>query len=493
MTDRRLLQSNILANIGQMLATAALLLLLYRIIISNCGISALGIWSVVAASTSAVKIADFGMGASATMYVARYLAKGDDIGAISAIKTALTTSAIMLSGLLALAYPVLLYVFDSVFDAAELSIAHEILPFAAASFFTSSLSAVLMSAIDGCQRIRTRAMIVISGNVVLVATTYILVKPAGIAGAAMAQLVQAVFLLIASAVFLRRFLMALPIVPLGWNRDQFKAMFGYGAKVQLSAIAMLVFDPLTKIALAKFGGAQSVGYFEMASQVVSRMRSFIGAANQTMIPHVARRTITNADSIPVQYDIAFRLTYYFTMISFTALWILHPTIYWLLGSSASDELDFIFLLLVIAWGLNALSVPAYYFNMGTGDVGINAKHHALMSSINLCLAFVSGMVWGWKGVAYCYATSLLAGSLYLVLASKYKSKAVGARLRLEDILLTFTAVGSGLVGGSLNSDSSLQPATMTISMALLVAGAWLHPLRHQLWADLLVAIRSRGK
>jgi O-antigen/teichoic acid export membrane protein len=493
MTDRRLLQSNILANIGQMLATAALLLLLYRIIISNCGVSALGIWSVVAASTSAVKIADFGMGASATMYVARHLAQGDDTGAISAIKTALTTSAIMLSGLLVLAYPVLMYVFDSLFDAQELSIAYAILPFAAVSFLINSLSAVLMSSIDGCQRIRTRAMIVISGNVVLVAATYILVKPVGIAGAAMAQFIQAIFLLITSLVFLRRFLPALPLFSFGWNGDQFKAMFGYGAKVQLSAIAMMVFDPLTKIALAKYGGAQSVGYFEIASQVVLRMRSFIGAANQSMIPHVARQTITDGDSIPAQYDAALGLTFYFTIISFTAIWILHPIIYWILGSFASNDLDFMFLLLTIVWGINALCIPAYYFNMGTGAVGTNAKHHILMSLINICLVFVSGMVWGWKGVVYCYAASILAGSIYLFLASKYKSKATRVRLRPEDLLLTFTAVGSGLVGGSLAWDSSLRPAAMGMGMALLLAGAWLHPLRQHLWTELLVAIRSGGK
>ena len=46
---------------------------------------------------------------------------------------------------------------------------------------------------------------------------------------------------------------------------------------------MILFDSLTKVLMAKFGGATSAGYFEMA-QVVVKGRALIVSANKAIVP-----------------------------------------------------------------------------------------------------------------------------------------------------------------------------------------------------------------
>ena len=46
---------------------------------------------------------------------------------------------------------------------------------------------------------------------------------------------------------------------------------------------MILFDSLTKVLMAKFGGATSAGYFEMANQVVVKGRALIVSANKAIV------------------------------------------------------------------------------------------------------------------------------------------------------------------------------------------------------------------
>lgn len=68
--DKRL-SHNVAANVAQMLIGAALLFALYRYINDTLGAAALGVWSVVLATASASRLADLGLSASVTRFVAR--------------------------------------------------------------------------------------------------------------------------------------------------------------------------------------------------------------------------------------------------------------------------------------------------------------------------------------------------------------------------------------------------------------------------------------
>jgi O-antigen/teichoic acid export membrane protein len=76
----RPLSSNAAANVLQALAGAALLFALYRYINTTLGVEQLGIWSVVLATASASRLADLGLSAGVTRFVARDRARGEAVG-----------------------------------------------------------------------------------------------------------------------------------------------------------------------------------------------------------------------------------------------------------------------------------------------------------------------------------------------------------------------------------------------------------------------------
>ena len=74
---------NALAGAAQTVGLGALFLFLYRTINTTLGVERLGIWSVVLATASAVRLADVGLSVSVTRFLARALAAGKPAHAAS--------------------------------------------------------------------------------------------------------------------------------------------------------------------------------------------------------------------------------------------------------------------------------------------------------------------------------------------------------------------------------------------------------------------------
>jgi O-antigen/teichoic acid export membrane protein len=49
----------------------------------------------------------------------------------------------------------------------------------------------------------------------------------------------------------------------------------------------MLYDPITKALLTKFGGLSLVGYYEMANKLIYQIRSLKVSANQILVPAFA--------------------------------------------------------------------------------------------------------------------------------------------------------------------------------------------------------------
>src|SRR5690606_27590360 len=76
-------------------------------------------------------------------------------------------------------------------------------------------------------------------------------------------------------------------VPVQWSTARLRELVGYGVNVQAMAIVMLLFEPIAKIWFTRFGGLSVVGYFELAEQLVTRLRAVIVESNRVLVPVVA--------------------------------------------------------------------------------------------------------------------------------------------------------------------------------------------------------------
>lgn len=488
MARHNTLTHNALANVLQVSASAGLLFLLYRYVNDSLGAAALGIWSVVLASASASRLADLGLSASVTRFVARYLALDQPQSASRLIETATLSLMLLLGVALPLLYYPLQKLLPVLLDVHHASEALAILPHALGSLWLTIVATVFQSGLDGCQRMDLRAWLVFLGQILMVSLAFVLIPEKGLLGLAWAQIGQGTFLLIAGWWLLRGRMRTLPWAPMHWSRPLFKEMLGYGANVQVATLLMLLFDPLTKALMAKFGGPSTTGYFEMANQVVLKIRAIIVAANQAIIPHVTEIAEINPERLMELYRKNLRVLIFISMPVFTVLYASSGIISWLLVGHVHAQLLYLLQLNTVAWLLNLFAVPAYFMNLGTGQLGWNTLTHVIMGLLNAGLGWILGQKFGAEGVAIAYGVALTTGSFLLVIAFQQRSGRQRGNVALMEhawIIATCltTCIASHYAWLELPQEKLIWGLLAFLNLLLAIA-TWMHPLRSELWGKL---------
>src|SRR5690554_1215540 len=193
---------NAFASVTQTVGGAALLFVLYRYINMTLGVEQLGVWSVVLATVAASHLADLGLSAGVTRFVARDRARGQDTRAGQVIDTVVLTMAALVA---LLGWPLFLLgkaLLPLFFGGEHLSLALDVLPWALVSLWLTMLSTVLQGGLDGCQRMDLRAGLVLFGQLVLLGMAIWLIPIYGLIGLAWAQITQGVLLVVIGRVLL---------------------------------------------------------------------------------------------------------------------------------------------------------------------------------------------------------------------------------------------------------------------------------------------------
>lgn len=482
---------NAFANVLQLLAGATLLFALYRYINATLGVEQLGVWSVVLATASASRLADMGLSAGVIHFVARDRALGKPDRAVQVIDTAALTLMATMAALLPLLYPLVAKLLPQLFDAAHVTQAQEILPYALVSLWLSSVAAVFQGGLDGCQRMDLRAGLMVAGQALLLALALWLVPQRGLMGLAWAQIGQGLFLAVAGRLLLRRTLPQLPWLMCRWRKGVLREMLGYGANVQAAALVMLFFDPVAKALMARFGGAAAAGYFEIANQVVLKVRSLIVAANQAVVPHVAALVVAKPAQLERLYRESMRVLVVVFLPVFALLIAWADWIVWLFLGAYQPELVVLMDILAVAWGGNIFAGPAYFTNMGIGRVGWNTVSHLIMGVLNVGLGLLLGSRYGAQGVAIAYAIALIAGSWMLITVYQLRNGLGWLNgLAREDVGLAVACLAVAAFGCLVPlRPSAGEPFVLAVGLLLppLVLGlvVWFHPVRRQVLGRLM--------
>jgi O-antigen/teichoic acid export membrane protein len=305
------------------------------------------------------------------------------------------------------------------------------------------------------------------------------------------QIAQGAALLIGGWIALRRFLPALPPVPRRWRRTVLRAIAGYGAHVQAAAVLNVLFDPFTRALMARVGGPGAAGYFEMASQIVLRMRALIVAANQTAVPWIANLAETSRERLPVLYRMNMRVLLLLSLPLYALLFAWADMFSHLLLGRSDATLVFLLRLISAAWLLNTVDVPAYFMNIGLGDVGDNTLSHLSMAVLNVVLGIVLGRLFGAPGVAWAYALALVAGSWFLLGLFRRRHGMAGDTVLSVEHLPLAAVCAAAVLWGWLDPSTARSPEAIRLapSLALVLAIAvavWRHPARKAMWDRMFV-------
>jgi O-antigen/teichoic acid export membrane protein len=424
---RRVLVRNASANALQNLVSGVVLFLVFRHISTNLGAEAIGVWSLLTAAASVSRVADLGLTQAVVPFVARYRQGPNPEAGARLLETAVLTLGLTLAVVALLAYPVVTRLASHLLPMLGPVQAGTFTGLTLLSFWLAAVAALIQGGFDGSEQMHIRAVVVVAGHVVLLASVIALVPSRGLAGVFVAQVLQGTFLACASWLGVRCYVPGLRWLRLRWSSVHFRELMSYGGGVQVSAILSLLLDPLTKVLLANFGGARLVGYFEVASQVVLRIRSLLVSANQAVVPAVAGLASRGSEEVRRIYIENVRALAVASSLVFGCL--IMGAGYVGLFTLGRHEHLFATVLRVVtaAWYLNTLNVPAYFVNLGLGRLKWNILSHATIAGLNAGLGWAAGTVWGASGVLGVYVLALVCGSA-LVIFGLHREQSMPMRL-----------------------------------------------------------------
>ncbi|WP_081987075.1 oligosaccharide flippase family protein [Methylotenera sp. G11] len=485
MINTRRFISNASVSVAQTVISSLILFVLYRYLIDHLGSEQLGLWSVVLASTSIARLSEMGLTGSVVKFVARYYALKDNKQAAEIVQTAAISIAFIMGFLCLAAYPLLDNLLVLAIPSASMPQAMSILPWAVFSLWLSSIAGVFQSGLDGCQRMDIRNILMIFGNIFFLVAAVWAVPSFGLVGLAIGQTLQVILLMLASWLVLRRQLKTLPWLPIFWHKEKFKEMFSYAVNFQINSIAIMLFDPLTKLLMSRYGGLSSAAYYEMASQLVLKLRALIIAANQALVPAVAELYEISPDKVRDVYLKAYRLLFFVVIPFYVAILITLPAVSMLWIGYSEAQFIIYGTVLIVGWGLNTLNGPAYFINLGTGDLKWNSISHVLTAILNVLLGLLLGSMYGGIGVAISSMAALVVGSGFVIytLHKRYKIS-FKTIVPHEHYMLLIVIFGYILISIWINSmyllnQSIVISGVINVSVYLVSIGAvmWVHPYR----------------
>ena len=412
--NKKRISRNVLATVTQVLISGVVFFVLYRYLYDRLGVEQIGVWSLVLAATSVSRIGELGLSAGVVRFVAQALGRGDTQRAADVVQTTALTLGAFMAVLLTAGYPIFTLILGYLLPPHGVPVAMCILPYALVSLCVLVIVSVLSGGLDGCMRMDIRSLLTGSSHLLYLTLAMLLVPKYGLVGVAQAQLIQSVGLMCVLWWALKRQLEELPMVPLYWKLPVLREMIGYGVNFQIITVVNMLFDPVIKALMSRFGGLGALGYYEMANRLILQGRSLIIEASRVMVPAIARLQEQEKGQAKELFIISYRSTFFVSALFYGLLGISITAISMLwLGHDQATFIQFA-LLLNLGWFSNTLIGPAYFSNLGSGKLRANMYSHIIMGLSSLLVGGALGSLYGGLGVILGAITGLLSGSFFLL-------------------------------------------------------------------------------
>ena len=412
------LRRNALFSVAEVLLNGLGLFFIYKNVVSTLGVSLLGVWSLVLATTAFGRLADVGISAGLARFVARELAKGEAGSPQSYIETGMLSVAAIMGVLTLVAYWPIYFALGIALHDHQLALAREIIPYALLTFWLLNINAVTAASLLGLHRADLRSISNICGMLVQVAASLALVKGFQLKGLAWAQTAQYIVAFGLSWTFVVRVGRTVPAVPVHFQRGLFKELLGFGTKLQVGTIANLLFEPTTKIIIGHIAGTAVLGLYELAYRMVYQVRGVAITALQNLVPAFANLKETDPAALGILFRKTCRMAALVGAPIMAAVIAGAPLVSVIWIGAYNPDFVRLAALLSLCWAVNILAAPSYFLGMGTGEVNVNVGGQVVTGVLSPALGLGLGLAFGPYG-AVC---GVVAGKIVGDLAPAYSNR-----------------------------------------------------------------------
>lgn len=427
------------------------LFFIYRGVVQQLGLSDLGVWSIVLATTAFGRVADVGIAAGLARFIATSNSRNRHDVSSTYFSTALISVFILMGVVALLGWAPLSYALQLTLDGEALSKANDLLPWALLTFWLLNLNAVVAATLLGIQRSDLRATASIAGMALQVVASHALISTHGLEGLAWAQAAQYVLSLV------------LGFAAIHWassirvsaeiDRSTLRELIGFGAKLQVGTIANLVFEPTCKMILGAVSGPAAVGLFEMAYRMVYQVRGIAVMSAQNLVPAFA----SAIQDGPSQLAKIFRHGTRACAVASTVLMCGVTA-----GSPLASKLwlghvDPLFCqltaILCVCWAINITCAPSYFLGVARGTVNANISGQIVTALLAPILAYALGLQGGIVLATAGIAAGKMAGDILPLALNRPNGITIRAAVFNQSIIATTSCVALCALGMYLGSPS----------------------------------------
>ena len=462
------------ANALSAFSTLGVAAVMTPLVLDRLGTAAFGVWTVIGSVVLLLVVAEAGFGPAVQRYVAVAHARGELREPAALLWTTLVgyalVGALLCAVILPLA-PTIVGVFD--FPRALHDDAIELLSTVAIVIPVALLAIGLGNVLFGLERFVVLAVTSALGGLVLLGATVVTLQAGGgLPGLGIALLAQQSLLLVARVAALHDVLASGRPRLAAWA--QVRAIAVFSAKLQVSALSVLINGQSDRVVAALVAPAAVVGRLGAAGQVAEAGRFVAGALLQPVVSRLSSLVaLGDRQRVDREYRRLSR-SWIVGMTGATAvgLGVLHPLILSWLGPGYGQAVLF-GAVLVVAYGFNILTGIGSAYVRATAAVGIEARAGLITVGLNVAFTVPLALVAGALGVvlgtlaANVLGTAWFFWRLHRLVALERPSFAEGARV----LVLAAAAGAITLAVGSLAA--SALPRFVAMAPVGLAAAACL--------------------
>lgn len=418
------IKKNTLWAVLEVICSALFLFIVYRIVVQRLGVGALGIWSIVLATTSLVRVVDPGTSAGLGRFVA--VAHGrrqaSDIG--DYFVTALVFTLAFYVGLATLVFWPLKEALRFALSGSDLETAQDLLPYAMTSFLLMNFNGAIQGTLAGLQRSDLKSQIVIVSLVIQFLLVVALVPGSGLKGLAQAQILQYSLAITAGYFIAVRHIRGRYALwpPFTWKRGKFSELWSFGLRLQAISIISFLYEPASKFVISSVAGVETLGLFEMAQKFILQVRQLVAGPTTILMPAFARVN----DRTPNELASLFRKSLAAAIIIGSSLMgaaaMFSPVVSTLLLDHVENQFVIFVMILSAGWLVNIIAAPAYILAVSAGSLKWNFWGAVATSAGSPLLALTIGKLFGPIGVVSSTVFALAMGSLFSMIMNCRHSK-----------------------------------------------------------------------
>ena len=405
------ISKNVFWLISLNIVTAICQFIVYALINRNLGKEILGVWSLVIAATSIGQISSFGFSNGLVRYLPELIQKNDSKSISKLVATVNFSNFFLSLPVLFLLYiPAIKYAAYLLNDY-QFNLFRSVIIWCMAGLFINNLFSVYTFLLDGMQKYYIRCMIQITGWLLFLILSIVLIPLLGIKGVAIAFFIQSIWQF-AIAIFVVAKIKGLKIgFPLGFDKKSFMLVSAFGVKLQFISVLTIFFDPLVKFFITKNMGLSATANYELSNKIVMQARNLLVNSNQVIVPQIVIHKTLGDENI--YFKNVIRKNIFFAVAVGMLLLLGSPVAILLFSKHFDSDLMSCIVILNCGWVCNMITSVHYYSCIGLDKLNSLVIYHLILALTVALLYITITNFFHWKFLYFIVpALALFLGSLY---------------------------------------------------------------------------------